>query len=257
MRIALLASGPVGHAAARALRAHDGNVVCLMLDPRGDEAENGRIRAQFPALGDADVLTDDRRSDEEKAELLRKLQVDLAILAWWPYIVGPAVLGAPRLGCLNFHPSLLPHNRGTHPNFWALVEEAPYGVTIHFATADIDGGDIAFQAPLEVSWEDTGGSLHRRACEEIVRLFERHLPDILRGDIPRRRQEPGAGSFHRRAELDPASRVVLDGEYRARELLNLLRARTFPPHPAAWFEDDGVRYEVRVEVRRVGGPGSP
>ncbi|MCH7754019.1 hypothetical protein IH970_02685 [candidate division KSB1 bacterium] len=33
-------------------------------------------------------------------------------------------------------------------------------------------------------------------------------------------------------------------------MLNLLRGRTFPPYPAAWFLDNGEKYEIRVEIRR-------
>lgn len=251
MRIALMATGPVGRAVARLLREHNATVACLILDGAEDKAAKQLIREELPFLNPNDVSDHASFSQDQLAERLRALEIDLVILAWWPYILGPSLLDAPKLGCLNFHPSLLPHNRGKHPNFWALVEQAPYGVTIHFASNRVDGGDLAFQAPLTVTWEDTGGSLYYRAQEEIVRLFERHLPQILQGDIPRERQRPGPGSFHRASELEPASRIELDSSYQARDLLNLLRARTFPPHPGAWFEDGGRRYDVRVEIREV------
>jgi methionyl-tRNA formyltransferase len=51
--------------------------------------------------------------------------------------------------------------------------------------------------------------------------------------------------------LDAASLIKLDELYSGRELINLLRARTFSGHPGCWFIDNGIRYEVSIEIRRV------
>jgi methionyl-tRNA formyltransferase len=42
--------------------------------------------------------------------------------------------------------------------------------------------------------------------------------------------------------------IVLDRSYSAKELLNLLRARTFPPYPSAYFMDNGRKVFVRVQL---------
>ena len=127
----------------------------------------------------------------------------------------------PRLGCLNFHPSYLPYNRGKHYNFWSLVEDTTFGVTLHFLDEGVDTGDIAFQSIIDKSWEDTGETLYNKAQQEIVRLFKTKFPEIKNGSIPRQPQEMSKGSFHRSEELDFASRIDLDRSYKARELLNL------------------------------------
>ncbi len=62
-----------------------------MLDERGDEACNAQIPGEFRSLGDNQVLDHGRFSDADVAGRLRALSVDLAILVWWPYIVGAAV----------------------------------------------------------------------------------------------------------------------------------------------------------------------
>jgi methionyl-tRNA formyltransferase len=161
------------------------------------------------------------------------------------------VLSIPCLGFLNFHPSLLPYNRGKNPNFWSLIEETTFGVTIHWVDDEVDHGDIAFQKQIDKGWEDTGESLYRKALTEIVRLFVDSYPGIRQGEIPRIPQDHGLATFHRASELELASRLDLDDDSRVRDLLNRLRARTFPPHPACWFVDDGERYEVRISITKV------
>jgi methionyl-tRNA formyltransferase len=151
---------------------------------------------------------------------------------------------------LNLHPSLLPHCRGKDPNFWTIVEGRPFGVSIHHVVAEIDAGDIAFQREISHDWEDTGKTLYRKAEHTIVELFADAYPRIVNFDVPRHPQATASGSFHMRKELDPRSLIDLDRQYTAREILNLLRARTFEPHPACRFVDGGETYEVRVSIRR-------
>jgi methionyl-tRNA formyltransferase len=179
------------------------------------------------------------------------LPFDIGLLAWWPRLVTAPVLSLATHGFLNFHPSLLPHNRGKHYNFWAIVEERPFGVTIHFVDNSIDGGDIAFQREIAYDWPDTGGSLYKMAQRQMVDLFVASYPRIRVLDIPRVPQDGTKGSLHYARELEAASIIRLDESYRARDLLNLIRARTFEGYPACRFSDEGVEYEVRLEITRI------
>jgi methionyl-tRNA formyltransferase len=251
LRLAVFASDEVGCNVASLLAAKVPSSITLIVDAGNRGGWNDRMRAECPELA-ADILEWDADRAEAIVSRLGQQSIDLGILAWWPHIVKRGLLETARLGFLNFHPSLLPHARGKDPNFWSLVERRPFGATIHWVDEGVDTGPIAFQTEIPVGWEDNGQSLNERSRTAIVELFERNLPRILAGDIPRMTQ-PEAGSAHRRRELDPASRIDLDAEYRAEDLLNRLRARTFPPHPACWFESGGERYEVRVEIRRMRG----
>ena len=176
---------------------------------------------------------------------------DLGLLAWWPKIIRQELIDLPRAGLINFHPSFLPFNRGTHYNFWALAEQCPFGVTLHFVDRGIDSGDIVAQERIPYDWTDTGGTLYFKAKEAMVELFKKNYSRLRDGAYTRRPQDHPAGSFHSAAELDAASRIDLDAQYRARDLLNLLRARTFPGHPACYFSDGNKKYEIRVDIREA------
>ena len=191
---------------------------------------------------------------------LVNMDFDLGILAWWPYVIQEPLLSLPYCGWINTHPSLLPHNRGKHPNFWSIVEQAPYGVSIHMVDKGIDSGAVIAQKAIPYDWADTGATLYEKAEEEMVELFKGTYPGLRMAIIFEKKkiaygfmyaeQDPSKGSFHKASELEPASRIDLDCLYFGRELLNKLRARTFPGHPACYFEDGGVTYEVRVEIKR-------
>lgn len=246
-KFALFGSGAVGLRAAEVI-AKTGDEGYVVLDPTDRDGVNASI-AEIARGTDAVFAYDDFLS--AVSDGTSDLGVDIGILAWWPHIIPIPVIDLAKWGFINFHPSLLPYNRGKDPNFWALKDATPFGVTLHFVAPGVDNGDIAFQQQIPVTWEDTAQTLYERSLTAIVELFEEAWPRIRTGDIPRVPQDESIASFHRRDELDPASEIQLKKQYEARELLDLLRARTFPPYPAAYFDEDGHRYEVRVAIRRV------
>lgn len=176
---------------------------------------------------------------------------DLGVLAWWPKIVKSPLLDLPVHGFVNTHPSLLPYNRGKHYNFWALVEEAPFGVSLHKVDASVDAGAIIAQQPIPYDWCDNGGTLYAKAQAAMLDLFKRTYPVLRTGHFASTPQDLGTGSFHHSSEIEKASRVDLDRTYSGRDLLNLLRARTFEGYPGCWFEDAGIRYEISINVRKI------
>jgi methionyl-tRNA formyltransferase len=149
------------------------------------------------------------------------------------------------------HPSLLPHCRGKDSNFWSIVERRPFGVTIHHVDSSVDGGAIAFQREIPVTWEDTGHTLYKAAQSTMVTLFIDSYTAIANRNIPAISQVKDTGSFHFRRELGAASVLDLNAKVMTHDLLNLLRARTFPPHPGCTFVDGDGKYEITVKIRKL------
>lgn len=250
MNIGLFAARRVGHEVTKWFGENKEPLTCLVLDAKDVTGLNTQIIEDSGVARDK-VFSSDSVYRSGTLAVFREMNLDLIILAWWPYIIKESLIEIPRIGCLNFHPSYLPYNRGKHYNFWSLVEGTAFGVTLHFVDKGIDTGDIAFQSVIEKTWEDTGETLYYKAQRETVRLFKEKFPELKRGNIPRKTQVLSHGSFHTSDELEGASRIDLDKRYTARELLNLLRARTFRPYPGAWFIDKGEKYEVRIDITKV------
>jgi methionyl-tRNA formyltransferase len=114
----------------------------------------------------------------------------------------------------------------------------------------IDSGDVVAQREITYGWKDTGGSLHRMATNAMLELFRETYPKLRSLDFKTHPQDLAAGTFHRASELEAASSIALDSTYVARDLLNLIRARTFPGHPACTFSDGDDVYEVRIDIKR-------
>jgi methionyl-tRNA formyltransferase len=181
----------------------------------------------------------------------RDLAFDLGLLIWWPYILRQPLISLPSRGFINTHPSLLPYNRGKHFSFWAIVEQCPFGVTLHRVDAGIDTGDIVAQSTIDFGWEDTGETLLLKAQNAMIALFKEQYPFLRTGEIKSFSQVIGTGSFHQGSEIDRVTRIFLDKPYVARDLLNLLRAKTFEGLPGCRFEENGVTYDVTIKIKEV------
>jgi len=110
-----------------------------------------------PVLNPGDV------NDAEFLAELRALSPDLVISVSCPQIFKNELLELPRLGCINIHSALLPHYRGVLPTFWVLAKGEPEtGVTVHYMSPGIDGGEIVLQQRVPISDTETLRSLMRK-----------------------------------------------------------------------------------------------
>ncbi len=105
-------------------------------------------------------------------EKCRELKADLIILAGFMHILTAEFIDAYENAILNVHPALIPSFCGE--GFYGLhVHEKAlaYGVkvtgaTVHFVTAEPDGGPIILQKAVAVQPGDTPEVLQRRVMEE-------------------------------------------------------------------------------------------
>lgn len=247
MKFGLFAADEVGYEIAKFFKENNENVSCLVLDSKDGKSLNSMI---LSSVNTQEIFYSDSLYEPSTLEKLQNMEIDWMILVWWPYIIKENLIRIPKMGCFNLHPSYLPYNRGRHPYFWSIVEEVPFGVTLHFVDPGIDNGNIIFQEVIEKSWEDTGATLYEKSKKTIVELFKKKFPEIKKGNLLQTEQSAENGSLHYAREIEGASEIFIDGNYTARELLNLIRGRSgFPDR--CWFKDNGQKYEVSIQIRKV------
>ena len=99
--------------------------------------------------------------EKEIVALMDSVGIDLVCLAGYMRIVGPTLLEAYEGRMINIHPALLPAFKGAH-----AVEDAVsygvkvYGITIHWVSAELDGGKIISQKAFEYEGSDPA-EVHR------------------------------------------------------------------------------------------------
>lgn len=248
INIGIFAAEEVGYQTVEYFVKKKKDIACLVLDSKGNQNINRKILRLGPFKN---VFYSRELHKKDVVRHMKFQGIDLIMLAWWHYIIKKPLFEIPRLGFLNMHPSFLPYNRGKHYYFWNIVEEAPFGVTLHFIDETIDGGDVAFQKKISVGWQDTGFSLRQRAKKEIVKLFKENFDRIVSGNIPRRRQDLKKGTFHFGKDIESASRIDLESRHNVRQLINALRARSGFSHGGVYFYDKNKKYEINIKIKRV------
>ncbi|HEX5162136.1 MAG TPA: phosphoribosylglycinamide formyltransferase [Steroidobacteraceae bacterium] len=95
----------------------------------------------------------------------------LVVLAGFMRILSPEFVQRYEGKLLNIHPSLLPNYKGldTHARVLA-ARETHHGASVHFVTAELDGGPVVMQGRLRVGAGDTPESISARvhALEHII-----------------------------------------------------------------------------------------
>lgn len=102
---------------------------------------------------------------------------ELVVLAGFMLILGSDFVRHYSGRLINIHPSLLPQFRGLNTHERALKAGVRYhGASVHFVTADVDGGPVIVQAPVAVRPDDSPQTLAARVLEEEHRI----LPEAIR-----------------------------------------------------------------------------
>jgi len=173
---------------------------------------------------------------------------DIGFLLWFPRILTKEIINRSKSGIFNIHPSLLPFNRGKFPYSWAIINSNPYGVTIHKIDHSIDGGQILFQSLIETDWIDNGGTLYNKARIEAIRLFSQSVESLLFNDKLTGYNVVKNFPIYYSEDLENISEINMSGLYLAKNLINLIRSRTFFDKGGVFFFDNGKKYFIRIYV---------
>jgi phosphoribosylglycinamide formyltransferase-1 len=207
LRIAVLASGRGSNLAALIAARDAGTLPVEFVLVASDKADAGALRlaeaAGIPTLALSPKGYPERRAyDLDLFGRIAASGADLLVLAGFMRVIDGAAL-APWAGrIVNIHPSLLPKYRGLHTHRRALeAGDVEHGASVHFVTAELDGGPLIAQARLAVETGDDEDALAAR----LLPLEHRLLPAVVRL-IAARRLALGADG------------VTLDGHPLARPL---------------------------------------
>ncbi len=247
MRILFLGNNWVGWKIAEWLGAQGEQLVGLVLHPEGKQKYGDAI-IRSTKVNAKHIFDGAKLRESEIVNAIKNLKPDIGISALFGYILKREILELLPAGCLNIHPSLLPWNRGSFPNVWSIIDGTPAGVTLHYLDEGIDTGDIVAQREIPVTITDTGGSLYRRLEMSCVELFAETWPQIKSGNAPRFSQTKEGGTSHKVKDVEKIDEIDLSKSYQAKDLINLIRARTFPPYTGAWVRDGEKKVYLQLRM---------
>ncbi len=166
------------------------------------------------------------RTDAGEHAAFAALGLDAAVVAAYGLILPPAMLDAPRRGCLNIHASLLPRWRGAAPIQAAvLAGDTETGVTIMQMDPGLDTGAMLLQGRVPIGPRTTAAELHDSLAGLGAGLVLQALADPP-GPVP----QPAEGATYAAKLTRDSGR--LDWTQPAAQLDRQVRGLT--PWPGTW-----------------------
>jgi methionyl-tRNA formyltransferase len=247
MRILFLGNNWVGWQVVKWLKEQNEQIVGLVIHPPEKQKYGDEI-VKNAHVDLAHIFDGSQLCQRETLEAIKALQPDIGLSILFGHILKQEFLDLFPDGVVNLHPAYLPYNRGQYPNVWSIIEETPAGATLHYIDPGIDTGDIIARLQVPIEPVDTGETLYRKLEQACVDLFKETWPAIRFGQTPRISQSEDEGTYHRTKDVKKVDCIDLDREYTARELIDIIRARTFPPYPGACFVYQGRKVYLRLQL---------
>lgn len=165
-RIAVLISGAGTNLQALIDRQPEGHYeIALVLSncPDAGGLEKAKKAGIHSVTLDHKLFADRESFDAEMMKLIDSFQIDAVILAGFMRILTPAFTEHYLGRMLNIHPSLLPKYQGLNTHKRALeANEKEHGLSIHFVTAELDGGPVILQAKTTIEEFDSEENLRQK-----------------------------------------------------------------------------------------------
>lgn len=192
-----------------------------------------------------DVIYEGEEVTEERIEAVKP---DVGITCYWPRLLSVRSIAVPKYGWINFHPALLPQNRGWYPAVWEVMDDDQVaGVTLHVIDANADTGPVIAQSVFPVKETDTGGDVYERSQTAMVDLFIHTWPRLREG-VELQKQDNHIATYHTKRETNEAGEIKLNVWYTGDYLLRAIKARTFGDMGYAWYRKNGKKYRVMLKV---------
>ncbi len=184
---------------------------------------------------------------------MASLEAELCVMAYVTLIVPEEALNVPRLGSIQYHPSLLPLHRGPSSINWPIIwGSEKTGLSIFWPDNGLDTGPILMQKEVVIRDDDTLGSLY------FNHLFPMGVEAMLESvDLVREGKAPKIPQDESRATYEGWCRhedVEIDWSKPTQEVWNLIRGAN--PQPGAWTRHAGATVEIYDCAKHFGSNGA-
>ena len=151
--------------------------VSLVVTNRECQAQERAQAADIPALLSKDWCEIDKALTDH--------QIQLIVLAGYLAIIPEWICTKWAQRSINIHPSLLPRHGGKGM-YGIRVQESVLaagdtlaGCTVHYVSAEVDGGNCIAQATIDVLPNDTPETLSQRVQAQEKQLLPRTIAEIM------------------------------------------------------------------------------
>lgn len=240
MRIVVHGQQAFGKSVLEALLERGEEIIAVYCAP---EKEGQRIDPLKEAAMAQDLPIHQPKSykDKDVQAEFAALNADLCVMAYVTLFVPDEVLNAPKLGTIQYHPSLLPRHRGPSSINWPIIQGATKtGLTIFWPDNGLDTGPVLLQKEVAIEDTDTLGSIYFNHLYPLGVEAMIEAVDLVRdGKAAKIVQDE---SQHTYESWCGKKDVEIDWTKPVQDVWNLIRGAN--PQPGAWSLFNGQSVKI-------------
>ncbi len=218
---------------------------------RGHELLGTPIREKATSLG-LEIWPLETLREAAVVSKFKEWKPDLIVSIAYGGYIPKELLTLPSIGCVNLHPSLLPHYRGAAPVQRALMAgETETGLTLATVSEQWDAGDILFQERHAIDLDDNAGTLLERLAHRGASLISSAIPSLLQKKIVATPQDGTQATYAPKIQDEE---TWIGWSHRASDITNQIRGLAPTPGARTHFPG-GVAKIFKAQV--VPGEGLP
>ena len=234
MKIIVNGQQAFGKAVLEALLERGEEVVAVYCGP--DKGERVDPIKEAALEKDLPVFQPKSFKKPEVWDQMKSLEPDLCVMAYVTLIVPEEALNTPKLGSIQYHPSLLPLHRGPSSINWPIIwGSEKTGLSIFWPDNGLDTGPILMQKEVAIRDDDTLGSLYFNHLFPMGVEAMLESVDLVRdGKAPKVPQDESKATYEGWCSHED---VEIDWSKPTQQVWNLIRGAN--PQPGAWTRHAG------------------
>tara|TARA_R110002049_G_scaffold68949_8_gene178663 strand:- start:2611 stop:3558 length:948 start_codon:yes stop_codon:yes gene_type:complete len=253
LRIVFLGTPDFAVGILRTLVEEGKNIVGVITAPDRPAGRGRKLRPsavkEYAVTQGLPVLQPTNLKNKEFLVQLRALNANLQVIVAFRML--PKVVWAmPEYGTFNLHASLLPQYRGAAPINWAIINrEKRTGVTTFFIDEKIDTGAIILKSELEITKDETAGTLHDKLMVLGSKLVSETVSQIEKGEVTTTVQPES--EILKEAPKLTTENTKIDWRLPAEEIEAFVRGLS--PYPVAWTTLENSNESLKLKIYSAKG----
>lgn len=251
MRIALIGQAAFGEKVLEALLNEGEEIVVIYCPPDAPGGKN--TMKELAESKGIPVRQPARMRNPEVFEDYKTFDPELNVMAFVTDIVPMTMIEYPKLGTIQYHPSLLPRHRGGSAINWAMINgETKTGLSIFWPDEGLDTGPILIQKEVRIEPDDTLGTVYFNKLFPLgVQAMVESVKLVKEGKAPKIQQDLTEG------EYEPlCKKMTIDWMYPINVVYNVIRGCNPSPGAGTLYKGQPIKI-FDCEKRNVSGLAAP
>ncbi len=163
---------------------------------------------------------------------IKNKKPDLIICCGWSQIIKKSILKVPTFGCIGYHPSDLPRNRGRSPIIWTIFLGLKFcGSTFFKMTEEADKGKILSKKKIKIQSNDDASIIYKKLCLIGTKQIHEAIKKIKISKFKKNYKTKIISNFWRKRKFNDGK---IDWRMSSTKVDNLVKALA-KPYPNAHF----------------------